>query len=204
MGRISLYNFGTDAVGLTEARSGEPHAPSFNLERLQYQSAGLLCERVRRSVHFWTVRDDQMVTAGLFILMQAWMAQSSLDRVIDYQCPGLEGYEIQVVHHIDSGVGTIRSKADGRTIAMGIGPMQEHLVPRGRPAGYRSFKIESVGEATVAYGLYEKTNVLQVTILNAPLSAVVNLAVAPNDEMRLLTVARTLATSQCTWKAQEP
>ena len=149
-----------------------------------------------------------MVTAFLFAVVQTLAAASGVDRSVEYTCPGLEDFEIRVVHHVDSGGGTIRSKGTGGSIAIGIGTMQEELAPRRRPSGFRWYKSERVGAATVTYGLavdadtvtngqHVKRPQLQATILGAPISSTVNLAADPNDENTFLKVARTLATSRC-------
>ena len=131
------------------------------------------------------------------------------ERKLDVQCPGLEGFTLQLVHGVDAGGGTIRSKATGRSIGISVGSVAESA-PRRRPAGYRWYKSERIGEADVTYGLAisqdirvngqaMKRNVLQVTLVGAPMSQVVNLVADPTDEAMVLAVARTLATAQCTW-----
>ena len=113
------------------------------------------------------------------------------------------GIEIQVLHHIDSGGGTIRSTSTGHSLGISVG-MVEELAPRRRPAGFRWYRSESIGGVTLTYGFHVKSNLLRATILGAPMSAVVNLAAAPSDEALLLTVARALASSACTYTRVEP
>jgi hypothetical protein len=77
--------------------------------------------------------------------------------------------------------------------------MVEEAAPRLRPPGYRWYKTETIGRVTVTYGFHVKSKLLQATILGAPMSSVINLAAAPTDEALLLTVARALASSACTY-----
>jgi hypothetical protein len=142
--------------------------------------------------------------ASLLLLAQSVAGSSGLDRTFEYQCPGLEDFQIQLVHHVDSGGGTIRSKATGRSLGIGVGPMVEELAPRRRPAGYRWYTSETVGVATVTYGLASEPNLVHATIIGAPMSKVVNLAGKPEDQALLLSVARILAASQCTWTRIDP
>lgn len=135
---------------------------------------------------------------SLLLLAQTLTEASDLDRKYEFQCPGLEDFEIEVVSHVDSGGGTIRSKSTGRSLGIGVGPMQAELAPRSRPTGYRWYRSESIGTATLTYGLQPKKNLVQATILGAPVSSVVNLVARPDEQALLLSVARILATSQCT------
>jgi len=156
-----------------------------------------------------------MVAAILVMLMQGPTAAPDLDRSFEYQCPGLDDFEIQVVSHVDSSGGTVGSKNTGHSLGIGLGVMQDEVVPRRRPPGYRWYKSEAIGQATLTYGLAVgrevvtdgqrvKRNLLQATILGSPISGVVNLAADPNEEAMLLTVARALAISHCVGRERKP
>jgi hypothetical protein len=156
-----------------------------------------------------------MVTALLLALVQGVGTPHPFERTFVYTCPGLDQYEIQVVHGVDSGGGSVRRSGHGSSIGIGLGPMQEELAPRRRPPGYRWYQSERIGLATLTYGLainadtltngqHVRRQSLRATIFGAPISSIVNLVADPNDETEFLAVARTLAVARCTWVETKP
>jgi hypothetical protein len=119
------------------------------------------------------------------------------DRKFEYRYPGLEGYEIRGTYDVDAGLGIIQSKTGSFSIALALGPMVVQSIPPTRRAGLRWMKTETLGSATLRYGLDVRQKQLEATILGAQINSVVNLAGSPSDQNRFLEVARALATSQC-------
>jgi hypothetical protein len=127
----------------------------------------------------------------------ALLPGSSMERQVELRCEGLEAYEIRVDYRVDAGSGSIRSRADGYSVGLGLGPMMEQAVPDRRPPGFRWYKVERVGNATLRYGYNVREKQLQATIVGAPMASLVNVVSRPGDTTRFLLIARTLATSRC-------
>ncbi len=121
----------------------------------------------------------------------------SLDRQIEYQCPGLEDFEIRVAYHVDAGGGSIRSRDGKLSIALAVGPMIAESIPSARRSGLRWMKTEQVGNATLRYGYDPKKRLLEATIRGSRMNSIVNLAAFAKDQDQFLMVARTLVGSPC-------
>jgi hypothetical protein len=119
---------------------------------------------------------------------------------IEFQCRGLEAYEIRGTHDVDWVWGTIRSKSGNVTIGFTIGLPVRQEVPAERPPGFRTYKIERIGRVLFRYGLNVRENLMKATLIGAPMDLQVNLVAHPRSKEEFMAVARTLATAPCTGK----
>ena len=118
---------------------------------------------------------------------------------IEFKCRGLEKYEIRSTYSdsVDWTWGNIRAKNGDVTIFFAAGPMVPEAVPAERPDGFRSFKVERIGDVLLRYGLNFREVIMMATLTGAPMNARVNLAADPKHTEELLALARALATAPC-------
>ncbi len=125
------------------------------------------------------------------------MLVSPLERDVTSTCRGLEGFEIQVVYHVDAGAGTIRSKQGSFTAGLSLGPMVAEAVPAERRPGPRWMKVERLGKATIRYGFDVRQKMLEATIVEAPMNRLINVFARPTDQRQFVELIRGLAVAPC-------
>jgi hypothetical protein len=133
----------------------------------------------------------------VFLVTAATPSAPSVQRAFEYRCTGLGAYEIRGTYDVDWSWGNIRSRSDRFVVGFEVGPMLAPSVPRQRPPGFRSYTVEHLGRATLRYGVNGKSNQLQATVEDAPVSDLINLSGRAQNAQRFLSVARTLATAKC-------
>ena len=116
---------------------------------------------------------------------------------IEFKCRGLENYEIRGTHNVDWAWGAIRAKDGSVSIGFAVGLMVVEAVPAKRPAGFRSFKVERIGNVVLRYGLNVREKQMQATLIGAPMNPHVSLVAQVRHAEELLTLARMLARAKC-------
>jgi hypothetical protein len=144
------------------------------------------------------INDMRSVTFFAVLLAAAPLVARAGEYPIEFRCRGLEEYEIRGTHNVDWAWGNIRAKKANITFGFAVGSMVAEAVPAERPAGFRSFKIERIGDVQFRWGFHVREKQMKVTLIGAPMDRRVNLVAQPRDSTELIAFARALATAPCT------
>jgi hypothetical protein len=142
------------------------------------------------------------VRFGVFVIMLLLVprAGEAKHRPFRVACQGLEAYAITGTFDTDWGWGMIRTKTSG-TIAFAVGHPVAEAVPAERPAGFRTFHVETIGDVLIRHGYFVRKKEYRATVVGGPISrqfvGSLQLSGSEGDSALVRSLARKLAVAPC-------